>query len=226
MQPYAALSDKQHKSDKMRHRRQKGQIMEIHELNDFPYEYVTRDESDKTDKTVPATHFWQNDPNHNVEPKSDESDNSVTEHVCGANCTTTTCDVKFTEHYGYPRRHGRNPRKSDESDKPTNREPEYKSVLRDESDKRVMRFFIGQQGMIWIVWEIVDIPAGTDDPDYSHLLAENGWGLPTSDGKLAMVTAHPFLTRKQADEFAAEGIRFNTQYDDEILTHTYDLAQM
>lgn len=199
----------------------------IHELNDFPYEYTTSDETDKSDKSVPATHYWQNDPNHNVEPKSvvsdilDDLDKTNPWNETGKSDETPKADkpnvrvipITLGEFL--------------ESDNRVNRmKTERKADLLAEKDKRVMRFFIGQQGMIWIVWEIVDIPAGTDDPDYSHLLKENGWGLPTSDGKLAMVTAHPFLTRKQADEFASEGIRYNTQYDDEILTHTYDLGQM
>lgn len=121
-----------------------------------------------------------------------------------------------------------------ESDKPLNSVYKdesylaYKSVLKDEKDTRVERLFVGKQGEIWVVWHITDIPAGTDDPDYDHLLTTNGWGMPASDGTITMVNAHPFLTRDRAYRFISgvEDDSSKFDWDGTILTHVYELGQM
>lgn len=108
---------------------------------------------------------------------------------------------------------------------PEKSEPPYKKVLRDESDKRVDRYFIGQQGQVWIVWHITDIPEGSDDPDYDHLLKENGWGMVASDNTLTMATAHLFLTRDRAYDHIRSASRDSEHFGD-TLSHTYELDQM
>jgi hypothetical protein len=102
-----------------------------------------------------------------------------------------------------------------------------KSEMSNESDMWVNRYFLAQQGEVWIVWHITDIPARADDPDYAHIVRKsletgNSWGFVASDGMLTMATAALFLTKIQANQHINESIRL-TAHSDEILNHIYYL---
>lgn len=184
--------------------------MIIHNLSDFPYQYVT--EGNETDKVnvldelckqlkghkpdfctksgekVEWVQDWHNDPKHNVEPISSK---------------TRTMVENLTNAY--------------------------------EVDKRVERFFLGQQGEVWIVWHITDIPERSDNQDYTNIAEKslttgNSWGFVASDGMLTMVTAELYFTQKRAMSSIREELAMLERYahsaDETFNSHVYELSAM
>lgn len=190
--------------------------MIIHNLSDFPYQYVTReDERDvcanlreqlrwhkphfctKTDKWVQD---WHNDPNHNIEPKTRTREISLTlaEYNKAGTVPLSRKTLNLVENL-------------------TNA---Y------ESDKRVERYFLGQQGEVWVLWHITDIP---EVSGYEHIVRD-GWGFTAKDGTVTIVTSSLFFTKERAMEHIREDVTDLASYarytDEAFYSHVYELSQM
>ncbi len=98
-----------------------------------------------------------------------------------------------------------------------------------EKDKRVERYFLGQQGQVWVLWHITDIPEVSDDPFYSHI-PRDGWGFTAKDGTVTMVTAYLYFTRDRAMEHIREDVtqlsKYAVEADGAFYSHVYELSQM
>lgn len=97
-----------------------------------------------------------------------------------------------------------------------------KELFREESDKRVTRYFIGQTGWAWFVHFIVDMPEQFDDslPNLSKALYR------AKDGMTTLHMTSLYMSKEKAWERINEDIRSNSSYDDEALTHVVELDKM
>jgi hypothetical protein len=96
-----------------------------------------------------------------------------------------------------------------------------RQLFRQEADKRVFRYFIGQSGWVWFVHVIVDIPEFYDTAgNKSKSLYE------AKDGSTTMHWTSLYMTEKQARDNINDDIRDNIDLGDETLTHVYELDKM
>lgn len=203
----------------------------IHPLNDFPYFYTTSDNTPETEKSeksdlVDESHtYWQNDPNHNIEPKSPESDKPDTEYFSDGTPMAPISD-KFRDLLNKLEKDREIKLTLDEFNKVG------KSVFQLESDKRVERYFLTKQGEVWLVTHITDIPEKSANPAYAHIMRKspttgNSWGFVAKDGMLTMVTAALYFTRERAMESIQEDVEFLTKFahttEEPFLSHVYEL---
>lgn len=98
-----------------------------------------------------------------------------------------------------------------------------------ESGKRVERFFLSQQGQVWLVWHITDIPEVSDSAEYAHIVRD-GWGFTAKDANVTVVTASLFFTHDRAMQHIQDSVSDLAKYangaDGEFYSHVYELGQM
>jgi hypothetical protein len=186
--------------------------MTIHYLSDFPYEYTTKDESDSSDNVV-------------VSDESGNSDNAVFwGELAGDwhNDPNHNVEPKSVKQ--------EIPVTLDEYNKAGKTRTMVESLTNTyESDKRVERLFLTQQGEVWLVWHIIDIPENADNEDYSHIVRD-GWGFTAKDGSVTMMTATLFFTHDRAMEHIRETVSMLAKYAESagetFYSHVYELNKM
>lgn len=94
-----------------------------------------------------------------------------------------------------------------------------KELFQEEADKRVLRYFLGQTGWAWYVHFIVDMPE-----EYTGSLPNTIY--PSKDGMSFMHMTSLYMSKEKAWKWINEDISFNTQFDDEVLTHVVELDKM
>lgn len=97
-----------------------------------------------------------------------------------------------------------------------------KELFKEESDKRVTRYFIGQTGWAWFVHFIVDMPEQFDDslPNRSKAMYR------AKDGMTTLHMTSLFMSEEKAWQYVNEDIAFKTRFDDGTLTHVYNLNEI
>lgn len=100
---------------------------------------------------------------------------------------------------------------------------ERAELFREEADKRVTRYFIGQTGWAWYVHFIVDMPEEFDPStrNVSKSLYR------AKDGRTTLHMTSLYMSEEKAWERIHEDIRGQVTYgDDETLTHVVELDKM
>lgn len=97
-----------------------------------------------------------------------------------------------------------------------------RELFREEADKRVNRYFIGQTGWAWFVHFVVEMPEWYDmDGMYkfkSYMRAE--------DGRTLLMMTSLYMSEEKAWEAINADISFTTSFDAETLTHVTELDKM
>lgn len=94
-----------------------------------------------------------------------------------------------------------------------------KELFREEADKRVTRYFIGQTGWVWFVHHIIDMPEEYDTITTKGLYR-------AKDGRTTLHTTSLFMSEEKAWESINDDIRYNLRFDDTLLTHVVELDKM
>ena len=165
--------------------------------------------TDESDNTPKWERSWHNDPKHNTPeiPSKADTTREYREWLSTPTIPAFTPDeIEALESL--------EGEKSDETLR--------KELFKEEADKRVSRFFIGQTGWVWFVHFIVDMPEQFDEtmPNASKTL------LRSKDGMTTLHMTSLFMSEEKAWERIYEGIRDVTSYDDEALTHVVELDKI
>lgn len=91
----------------------------------------------------------------------------------------------------------------------------------DETNFRYNRFFIGQQGEVWILWDITELPRKYDESKMWSM----GEFLPSADGNSIFCTAELYFTRDSALA-AFQGKMSALVHFDDTLTALVELNKM
>lgn len=96
-----------------------------------------------------------------------------------------------------------------------------------ESDKRVERFFIVPQGLIWVLYHITDMPEKYEDEDRRWPWISK---IPAKDGTTTLITASAYMSLQKVYEYInsakADNEHIARLEGKEPISYTYDMAQM
>jgi len=94
-----------------------------------------------------------------------------------------------------------------------------RELFQEESDKRVIRYFIGQTGWAWFVHFIVDMPEVYEGSQPKTFYR-------AKDGMTTLHMTSLYVSEEKAWDWINEDIRFNTEIDDATLTHVVELDKL
>ena len=166
-----------------------------HELDDFPYEYTTKSTDDfKTYNSVKEQDLRDIDTYHDYHNMNEAEMYGETDNSLK---TASSNDLAYSDH----------PNKNQKDAKTSN---------------RYNRFFVGEQGNVWILWDITEMP---NRPYVESEMWSIGEFMPASDGSTLFVTAELYFTRSAALA-AFQGKMSMLVHFDDTLTALIELQKM
>lgn len=96
-----------------------------------------------------------------------------------------------------------------------------RQLFRQEADKQVYRYFIGQSGWAWFVHFIVDMPESYDTADNRIKALYQA-----KDGMTTLHMTSLYMSEEKAWDSINRDIQSVTSFDDTVLTHVVELDKM